>query len=327
MPTILLAVWVLALGACLGSFLNVVIYRLPRRMSLSWPGSHCPACKRPIRWYDNLPVVGCLKLSGRCRDCGAAISARYPAVEALIAALALAIAVVDIFWVTGPWPPVAAVFFDPRLWARLFVHLLLVCTLIAAGLIVHDGKTPPLRLFVPALLLGLIAPAIWLGVRRSGAVWPLSDGMLAGGDRTIIEGASGVLAGLLAALLAWPGLGPPSAELRTRLAGAAALVTVGACLGWQSVGFIAAAAMALAAVAALAARISGVVWLANPMMSVAAVVSIWLVSRARPGLGIPRGGRAEFALIVVPGVLIAAASLACWLLRRDESVTASARAE
>ena len=326
MPTILLAVWVAALGACLGSFLNVVIYRLPRGMSLSWPGSHCPACKKPIRWYDNLPVVGWLKLGGRCRDCGAVISARYPAVEALIAAAALALAVVDIFWVTEPWPPVATVLFDPNSWARLFVHLLLVCTLIAAALIAHDGKSRPLRLFVPALLLGLIAPAIWHGVRRSGAVWPLSEWMLAGVDRAIIEGASGVLAGLLAGLLAWPGLAP-SVENRVRLAGVAALITVGACLGWQSVGLVAAAAMALTAVAALAARVSGVGWLANAMAALAAVVFIWVISRARMGVGIPRGGAAEFALIVIPGVLIAIASLAYSLVRSDDSVTPGPRTE
>src|SRR5262245_39596843 len=69
-----------ALGGALGSFLNVVAFRLPRGMSLSHPGSQCPACHRPIRWHDNVPVVGWMRLGGRCRDCGAAISARYPAV-------------------------------------------------------------------------------------------------------------------------------------------------------------------------------------------------------------------------------------------------------
>ncbi len=68
-------------GLLIGSFLNVVVWRLPRGESLSHPGSHCPACGRPIRHYDNIPVVSWLVLRGKCRDCGARISIRYPLVE------------------------------------------------------------------------------------------------------------------------------------------------------------------------------------------------------------------------------------------------------
>ena len=75
------------LGAVLGSFLNVVAFRLTRGMSLSRPGSQCPSCHHPIRWYDNVPVVGWMWLGGRCRDCQSAISPRYPAVEGLMAAV------------------------------------------------------------------------------------------------------------------------------------------------------------------------------------------------------------------------------------------------
>jgi leader peptidase (prepilin peptidase)/N-methyltransferase len=70
------------LGAIIGSFLNVVAYRLPRHESLLHPGSRCPACETPIKPYDNVPVLGWLWLRGRCRACGAGISWRYPAVEA-----------------------------------------------------------------------------------------------------------------------------------------------------------------------------------------------------------------------------------------------------
>jgi leader peptidase (prepilin peptidase)/N-methyltransferase len=68
-------------GLLIGSFLNVVVWRLPRGESLSHPGSHCPVCDHPIRAYDNIPVVSWLLLRGRCRDCGTRISARYPLVE------------------------------------------------------------------------------------------------------------------------------------------------------------------------------------------------------------------------------------------------------
>ena len=71
-----------------GSFLNVVIYRLPRGESLSFPPSHCPHCDAGIRPWDNVPVLSYLLLRGRCRNCLKPISARYPLVEAVMAGLA-----------------------------------------------------------------------------------------------------------------------------------------------------------------------------------------------------------------------------------------------
>ena len=75
------------IGACIGSFLNVVAWRLPRQESVVWPGSHCPNCGHAVRWHDNLPVFGWLLLQGRCRDCHWAIPVRYPLVELLTAGL------------------------------------------------------------------------------------------------------------------------------------------------------------------------------------------------------------------------------------------------
>jgi leader peptidase (prepilin peptidase)/N-methyltransferase len=79
-----------AYGLVLGSFLNVVIYRLPREMSLLRPRSHCPACGALVHWYDNVPVLSFLALRGRCRRCGAPISPRYPLVELLTVVLLVA---------------------------------------------------------------------------------------------------------------------------------------------------------------------------------------------------------------------------------------------
>jgi len=79
------------MGAILGSFLNVVIARLPAGESLATPRSRCPSCGTPVRPYDNVPVVSWLLLRGRCRDCGEPISRRYPLVEALTAALLAAV--------------------------------------------------------------------------------------------------------------------------------------------------------------------------------------------------------------------------------------------
>jgi leader peptidase (prepilin peptidase)/N-methyltransferase len=79
-----------AYGLVVGSFLNVVIHRLPRRESLLRPRSRCPACGAPVRWFDNVPLLSYVVLRGRCRDCGAPISPRYPAVELASGALAAA---------------------------------------------------------------------------------------------------------------------------------------------------------------------------------------------------------------------------------------------
>jgi len=86
------AAFAFALGLVVGSFLNVVAWRLPRGESLAWPGSRCPRCKEPIAAYDNVPVVSWLLLRGRCRRCGGAIAWRYPAIELLTGALFAAIA-------------------------------------------------------------------------------------------------------------------------------------------------------------------------------------------------------------------------------------------
>lgn len=71
----------LLIGLCVGSFLNVVIYRLPNNMSLAKPASHCPKCKYKLKWYDNIPLISYLILGGKCRNCKSKISIRYPLIE------------------------------------------------------------------------------------------------------------------------------------------------------------------------------------------------------------------------------------------------------
>ncbi len=87
--------WFAAIGAVIGSFLNVVVYRVPAGISLIDPPSHCVSCKRGIRWFNNVPIFGWFKLQGRCRYCGSTISVRYPLVEALVAAMFGVLAAVE----------------------------------------------------------------------------------------------------------------------------------------------------------------------------------------------------------------------------------------
>jgi leader peptidase (prepilin peptidase)/N-methyltransferase len=105
--TVLLGLYALVAGAIIGSFLNVVIHRYPREESIVFPGSHCPHCNAPIRWYDNLPLLSFLILRGRCRVCHAPIAARYALVE-----LANALFYLAIYERTGPtvaFLPIAAI--------------------------------------------------------------------------------------------------------------------------------------------------------------------------------------------------------------------------
>ena len=99
---IMLCVYILTglLGLCVGSFLNVVIYRLPNEMNLSKPGSHCTKCNYSLKWYDNIPVLSYCILGGKCRKCKAKISPRYMIVELCNAALWLLS--VALFWKESP---------------------------------------------------------------------------------------------------------------------------------------------------------------------------------------------------------------------------------
>src|SRR5918998_2881813 len=134
------------LGAAVGSFLNVVIHRLPRGVSLVTPGSHCPACDAPVRSFDNVPLLSWLLLRGRCRDCGERISPRYPAVELLTAAVFGAV--------------VAVRGFDAGLW----LELPFVACLIALAGIDLDHKLLPNKVVYPMAALGP-APAPGGGTR------------------------------------------------------------------------------------------------------------------------------------------------------------------
>jgi leader peptidase (prepilin peptidase)/N-methyltransferase len=134
----LLILFALALGGVVGSFLNVVIHRLPRGESLAWPGSHCPSCASPIPAWANVPIVSWLALRGRCAACGAAIPARYVLVELATALLFAALAA---RW-GAEW--------------RLLVHGAVGAALIAAAFIDAEHRIIPNSITLPGLALGLL---------------------------------------------------------------------------------------------------------------------------------------------------------------------------
>ncbi|HSB09951.1 MAG TPA: prepilin peptidase [Blastocatellia bacterium] len=111
LPPIFVGVVLFVFGLLIGSFLNVVIYRLPLGESIVLPASHCPSCNTEIKWYDNIPVVSYLiLLRGRCRSCRARISPVYPLVELLVGMLYLALFIVhrDQILIDGLWLPLVA---------------------------------------------------------------------------------------------------------------------------------------------------------------------------------------------------------------------------
>ncbi len=168
------------LGALIGSFLNVVIHRLPRGESLSRPRSRCPGCGAQIAWYDNVPVLSWLLLRGRCRRCGARISPRYPLVE-LFTAFAFAAVVL----VNG---------FDED----LVLELPFVAALIALAGIDYDHKLLPNRIVYPLAAYGLIATLL---VDREDLLEHVAAG-------------AGAFAFLLAAVIAYPrGMGMGDVKL------------------------------------------------------------------------------------------------------------------
>lgn len=107
-PDVMLLVLAGLVGACLGSFLNVCIYRWPEDLSVVSPPSRCGACGKQIRWYDNVPVLGWIWLRGRCRDCGVRVSIQYPLVELTVALVWAG----SVAWLGPTWEGLgAAIFF------------------------------------------------------------------------------------------------------------------------------------------------------------------------------------------------------------------------
>jgi len=184
-------------GTFIGSFLNVCIYRIPREESIVFPGSHCPGCHTPLKFYELLPVVSWLALRGKCRTCGVAISARYPAVE-LLTGILLAL----VYWIYGLTLPF------------LFVSFLTIL-LIVITFIDYDHQIIP---------DGLV---LWVA---GGGLAQLTVGLIRGEGISLLQAAVGILIGggffLAIAIVSNGGMGGGDIKL---------MAALGIWFGWRGI--------------------------------------------------------------------------------------------
>ena len=204
-----LAVFVFLTSACLGSFLNVCIWRIPRGESIVWPGSHCPDCGHALSALDNIPLLSWLFLRGRCRYCHRPITPRYFIVELLVALL-----FTGLFWLHGPTPLCA-------------VYLAFAGILVACAFIDIEHYILPDRFTLGALAAGLLLSALWPPL-HAAETW--HQGLI----RAVIGAALGggilYLTGVVGRLILHrDAMGLGDVKL---------LAAIGALLGWQSVLFV-----------------------------------------------------------------------------------------
>lgn len=202
------------LGLIIGSFLNVVIYRVPSGTPLTRP-SQCPTCDAPVRPWQNVPIVSWLALGGKCASCGARISARYPLVE-----LATGIAFVGVTWWLGEafgLSSLAQAAATPEFWPLLVVYLYLASISIALTMIDLDTRRLPNVIVLPSyvVLTALFVVACLLGAPWEGLLRAVIGGLALFAFyfllRVVRPGGMGggdvKLAGVLGAALGWIGWG------------------------------------------------------------------------------------------------------------------------
>jgi leader peptidase (prepilin peptidase)/N-methyltransferase len=170
---------VFIIGLCIGSFLNVCVYRIPKAKSIVRPRSLCPDCGKSIKWYDNIPLASFAILRGRCRNCGKKIPLRYPLGELLTALVS-----VLLYWYFGPTGAFAA-------------YWVLACALIVIALIDLETQEVPDVISIPGIAVGVILMSVFRLDGASNAGWAFLDsiaGILIGGLMVFLMGVAGEIA-------------------------------------------------------------------------------------------------------------------------------------
>ncbi len=206
LPWVSQLVFIAAVGACIGSLINVLVYRLPRGIGVVTPASRCPSCETRLTWRENIPIFGWLLLRGRCRFCRTSISPEYPIVEAFTAAI---FAVFWALWYTVPdnaswlgagWGSIGPEWAENGVvltWPLMITLLTCVACLIAMTLV--DAKTftiPLILAWVPTALALLLLPlhAAWFTLAHDGFGSQTSrPGFWLAGDGTVWRTADGWL--------------------------------------------------------------------------------------------------------------------------------------
>lgn len=270
------AAYIFTLASALGSFLNVVIYRLPRGLNIARPRSRCPACATPIEMRDNLPVLGWLLLRGKCRICGGPISPRYPLVEGTIGSLVLLLCWLEVRlggvnlpnWTPAPLDDLMILSWNMP-WGNLLLvayHAWLLIALFVMALIQGDGFPIPGVIVRLALAVGILLPLAWPWLRPLPALGDL------GYARGLIDGLSGAAAGLLGGGILGLLAAARSREARKSLV--YALLLIGTFLGWQaaiSIGLLCVIPLLIARVAG-ASRLPPLLW---PTLATWLYVPLW----------------------------------------------------
>jgi leader peptidase (prepilin peptidase)/N-methyltransferase len=177
------------LGCAVGSFLNVCIYRMATGRSISWPGSHCGACARPIPAWHNVPLLTYLILGGKCAMCGARFSARYFLVELLTGVVFALLLVVEVgadwhrMWDNDGWWYLSAGLFPPDVAPYYLGHVFLMCLLIVAVGALADGHPVPPAVVIAGGIMGSVFASVYpqflLAPPWQPAPWPVVGAALA----------------------------------------------------------------------------------------------------------------------------------------------------
>jgi leader peptidase (prepilin peptidase)/N-methyltransferase len=296
MPILFWCGFVFILGLMVGSFLNVLIARLPYEKSIVWPSSRCFNCYRPIRLTDNIPIIGYLRLRGRCRYCCASFSSRYLWVEIGTGLAFLALFVVEVLL---NWFSIPALKFDPftaappgKAWVIFAYHAFLLSALIAAGVIDAQHRIIPPLIPYTGVAVGIIGgalmpwpwpnPASAAGVMPPDVPWMLTEfwGKIPLGVQPwpfwgptfkfappgsiqlgLLNGVIGALAGSITVRLVRWLFGTGFGREAMGMGDADLLMMAGAFLGWQ----VAVLALFVGAVTALVLKVAALIFGPEPV--------------------------------------------------------------
>lgn len=274
---VFVALWIFVLGSCFGSFLNVVIYRMPAGLSLGKPKSRCPRCETSLAAKDNIPVLGWLMLKGKCRYCSLPIAARYPIIEATCGLVFLGLMFGELLIGAANLPvrPPDTFHINPGFWlvwfakwdlsGIFFFHCCLLVVVLATVMIGFDGHKPQPKLMAFAIIVALVCGTMWPDLHAvSAAGWPESLSRLQTGfiwqdfmqppNRLwtgvtllgFLDGLAGIAGGLVfGTLVSYAASSSSSTSVnpdqRNVLPATlqAAFVIVGGFLGWQASGMMA----------------------------------------------------------------------------------------